>query len=480
MKKLCIYFLILTLQVVTHKSIIAQEGYNISFEINGLNDSILFLGSYYADKLTVEDTAFLDNRNQYVFEKDSLLDEGVYFIANQNKVKIIEFCLNEDQYFQILTDTSDYIGLAKIKDSKANQLFFDYQSISSSLFRQMKEKEELLKTTNSIEIKAKLEEDINQINKKNTDYKEQFIQDHPEHILSTIFLLLKEPEIPDSIKQSKEDSRVKAYNYYKSHYWDNINFDDPRLIRTPVFYNKLNRYFEQVIPKHPDSVIIEIDKIMGKSINNENLYKFLLFEFTSTYEQSNIMGYDQIFVHMVDKYFKDKEYSWVSPSMKKNMVERVERIKPLLIGNFAPELILVDTSGNFRSLYELRHDFNIIIFWTVTCGECKKEISALKELLQNDIYDIGVFSVNTDTSFYKWKEYIQKYDIDWINVNGTRSITRDYHILYDVYKTPTIYITDSNFKIIAKQLDGRQIGDFLTRYRKSDQHKNSLPDPSNK
>jgi len=477
MKKLCFYLMILSILVMVNNTIIAQDGYNISFEITGINDSILFLGSYYADKLTVEDTAFIDSNRQYIFKNDTLLDEGVYFIANQDKFKILEFCLDEDQCFLIKTDTSDYIDRAKIQDSRANQLFFDYQSFSSSLYRQMKEKEELLKNPNSIEDKEILEAEIRQINKKNAEYKEQFIQNHPEHILSTIFLLLKEPEIPDSIKQNNENFRLKAYNYYKSHFWDNINFDDPRLIRTPVFYNKLNRYFEQVIPKHPDSVIIEIDMIMEKSLNNENLYKFLLFEFTSTYEQSNIMGYDQIFVHMVDKYFKEKEYSWVSPSMKKNMVERVERIKPLLIGNFAPELILVDTSGNFRSLYELRHEFNIIIFWTVTCGECKKEISAIKELLNNGIYDIGVFAVNTDTSFHKWKEYIHKNDIDWVNVNGTKSITRDYHVLYDVYKTPTIYITDSNFKIIAKQLDGRQIGDFLARHRKSDQLNNPPSSP---
>ncbi len=208
---------------------------------------------------------------------------------------------------------------------------------------------------------------------------------------------------------------------------------------------------------------MEIDKIMEATNSNPELFKYLLFHFTASYEQSNIMGYDKIFVHMVNTFFRDKEYDWLTKSMYDNMIDRVDKIIPLLIGKTAPELILIDSTERFRSLYEINKDLTIIIFWTTTCSECNKEIKHLQELYADTLYNLEVFAVNTDTNLRNWKNYIKKNNLSWINVNGTHSISKDYHILYDIYKTPSIYILDDKFKILAKQLMSDQIDGFLQR-----------------
>ena len=299
---------------------------------------------------------------------------------------------------------------------------------------------------------------------KNISFKNEFIEEYPDHILSLIFLILKEPEIPESLKAGSPGSKKRAYNFYKNNYWNLVDFNDPRLLKTPVFIKKINNYFNQVIPKHPDSVIIAADFIMNSCKDNEEVYRYLLFDLTSSFEQSNIMGYDKAFVHMVDNYFKGNQSEWISPSVYNNILERVERIRPLLIGKFAPELILMDTLGNFKSLYEEKNDFTIVLFWTLTCGECRDVIKELKELTKSTEYDIGIFSVNTDTNLVDWKKYLKKNNLNWSNVNGTRSITKDYHILYDVYKTPTLYLLDKKHKIIAKHLEAGQLRNFITNY----------------
>lgn len=43
---------------------------------------------------------------------------------------------------------------------------------------------------------------------------------------------MKEPDIPTNDPASKSDSMF-AYKYFKKHYWDDVDFMDDRLARTP-------------------------------------------------------------------------------------------------------------------------------------------------------------------------------------------------------------------------------------------------------
>ncbi len=55
--------------------------------------------------------------------------------------------------------------------------------------------------------------------------------------------------------------------------------------------------------------------------------------------------------------------------------------------------------------------------------------------------------------------------LEWINVNGTRSVTQNFHDLYDTYGTPAIFILDKNRKIIAKRISAKQILGFIENYQ---------------
>jgi len=66
------------------------------------------------------------------------------------------------------------------------------------------------------------------------------------------------------------------------------------------------------------------------------------------------------------------------------------------------------------------------------------------------------------------KEYIKEKGMNWINVNGPRAYTKDYHELYYIYSTPVIYILDEKKKIIAKRLLTDQIRVFLDKSDKMD------------
>jgi len=44
-------------------------------------------------------------------------------------------------------------------------------------------------------------------------------------------------------------------------------------MKNPFFYNKLKKYFETVIVQNPDSISVEIDRIMEKTEKGSDLKK---------------------------------------------------------------------------------------------------------------------------------------------------------------------------------------------------------------
>ena len=83
---------------------------------------------------------------------------------------------------------------------------------------------------------------------------------------------------------------------------------------------------------------------------------------------------------------------------------------------------------------------------------------------------LKIFTVCSDTSLVKWKSAIRKKKMDWINVNGPRTLAGNYHEQYDVFSTPVIYILNNRKEIIAKRLVTDQFLGFFKNYIKLGLH----------
>jgi peroxiredoxin len=296
-------------------------------------------------------------------------------------------------------------------------------------------------------------------------YQDNLIESHPGSFVSVMIRATKEPEtgkIP-VLENGRQDSAF-AFRQYKQHYWDNFDLTDERLLRTPLFHKRLDIYFKDLVYQRPDSINHEADLLIGKVRSNPEVFKYLVWFLTYKYETSKIMGFDEIFVHMVDSYYASGEAYWTDTSTLKTLVKRADALRPILIGKKAPELILFDTSGSFVSLHHTPAKFLVLIFYESDCSHCKKEIKELNDWYKETETGTQVFAVCTDTSLVKWKKFVLENDLKWVNVNGTRSITRDYHDLYDISMTPTMFVLDENKYIIAKRLKAEQLKSFLTNY----------------
>lgn len=465
-----IAFIVLLINTITFASY-AQAGYQITFNIQGISDSLILLANYSGDKQFVVDTAYLDKNNKYVFSGSPELLPGMYFIAGQNKSRLFDFLVSDSQTFTISGVNNQYPQSLKVKRSKENELFFSYIMF---LNRKQAERTDLLKLTKNITPESDsakmIENQINLLNDEVQRYINGLINNNTGTFMGTFLKAMQEPEIPQIpiLENGRPDSTF-TFRYFKAHFWDNIDLSDDRLIRTPFLHGKVEQYLTKLTSPLPDSLIRAVDEIMLRTGNNFETFKYLMWYLTIKYESSEIMGYDAIFVHLVDTYYHDPRMSWMNKTVKENLTNKANKLKNILIGKAAPAMILLDTLQQPVSLYNIDADYTLIYFWDPDCSHCKKETPLLLDFYQKEkeTFNLEVYAVCMDTSWSDMKKYIQKNKTTWINVNGFYSMTPDFRELYDVHSSPVMFLLDRKKTIIAKRLLTTQMEEFIRQHEKN-------------
>ncbi|HEY6161071.1 MAG TPA: thioredoxin-like domain-containing protein [Bacteroidia bacterium] len=448
-----------------------KDGYSIKIRIKPLKDSVLYFGNYYGDKQYVKDTARIDANGNAVFDGKEKLPGGIYLVVLPSK-KFMEVIVDKEQNFSLETDTNDLVRKMNVKGSEDNKLFYKYLSFIADRQKDADPlRKKLEKTKDKDSIKT-LQEQLGAIDKKVKDYKADYVKEHSETLLAKVFTASQDPEVPKApiLPNGRPDS-LFTFLYYKSHYFDNVDFSDDRLLRTPVLYNKMKYYLDKLVLQLPDSIIKEADMIIGRTNGNKETFKYCVYYCTYTYETSPYMGMDAVFVHMVNKYYKTGQAYWVDEENLKKILDKAKILEPLLIGKTAPPLFLPDTLAKVTGFTNIKSPYLILYFWDPECGHCKKATPKLKAFYDK-FHSKGfeVYAVDIEENREEWLKYIREHNLNWVNVTNAehRYYLKEY---YDVYSTPVIYLLDENKKIIAKRIDADQLEGFVTNMLKQKEKK---------
>lgn len=143
----------------------------------------------------------------------------------------------------------------------------------------------------------------------------------------------------------------------------------------------------------------------------------------------------------------------------------IKDLKALNIGAYASDFTLVDPNGNKHSLYAIPGKVKIIDFWASWCGPCRLENPNMIKLY-NEFKESGVevIGVSLDESSVKWVKAIKEDQINWIHLIAEAGWKSKVVQQYNIEGVPTIYVLDSNNKIIAKNLRGEKLRSFIKAY----------------
>lgn len=456
-------------------SVFAKDanGYEIKVHIEGLRDTGLYLGNHYGDKQYVRDTIRLDQNGWGTFKGPDTLPGGIYLVILPNKT-YFEILANE-QKFTIETDTIDYVQHMKVSGSLENKLFNDHQKyiIEKSKETQLI-KVRLDANKDNKDSVAVLREKLNSADKEVKAYRMKIVTDYPNTFMAKIIKTMAEPDVPEAPKDANgviTDSTFQ-FRYFKAHFFDNVDFGDERLLRTPIFQSKIKTYTQQLTVPLPDSLIQSVDTIIIKARANKEVFKYCVATLANFYETSNIMGYDKVFVHIAENYYLTKEAFWADSALQAKILERVMKIKPNILGVPAYDMHMPDTALKMHKLYDVKAKYTILVFWDPTCSHCKTEIPKLSQYYDSVKVskNIEVFSVGIESDIELWKKFIRDNKLKWINVSDLYNNT-NFRNYYDIYSTPVIYLLDEQKRIIAKRLDTDKVRDFIENEEKKEKAK---------
>lgn len=491
---------------------IASFGANaqkLNFKVNGLKDTTIFLAKYLGPKLYYADTT---NSSKGMFSFDGTKHpRGLYAVVIPG-TRYFEFIIDKEDVNMEVTNQDDLIGSMKVNKSENNKVFYEYIMFMTDY----KKKSQGI---NEEYAKAKTDEEKESIRKRMGDLSDEIregqmkiVNANKDRFISTLVLLsveMKLPEVPKDENGVITDSNY-VYNYYIQHFWDGIDFKDDALVRCPVYHNKLDKYFSKAgLLQIPDTLTKYakwmVDQ-MDYTDEENKVFQYTVHHITQKYEASKIMGMDRVFVYMADNYYcgeNNKAY-WMSEENSKKLCDRANDIRNTMIGEFAPMLILPDTTEkNWINSYKIDAPYTVLYFWDPNCGHCKKTTPKLQTLYEEKFKSRGieVYAVGkaTGEDFEAWKKYIKDNNLTFTNVGLTKSVyeqamedprplmqhttiqSLNYTDTYDIYSTPRIFILDKDKVIKFKQLSIGQLEEILDNLtgHKDDPKLFPVEDPDN-
>lgn len=463
------------------------EGYEINLQIHGVSDTNIILGHYINKSMYPDDTTYVDSKGFARFEGESALDQGMYVVFIPTG-KFFQLLIAADQFFELETDTANFVDNAMVKGSADNEIFFEFQQYMISKQKEINAFQDALKRANTAAEKEEISDQIKDLSAERKQKINKIVIDNPNLFVSTFLLATLDIEVPAPIK--KADGSIDStwqYRYYRAHYFDNFNPADARLLRTPLYEDKVMYYLEKVVPQIPDTLIVEVDILLDESKVDSSLFRYLLITLFNYYGKSKIMGMDAVQVHIAEKYYLTDTW-WNDEKFLTDLADRVNTLKPLLIGNPAPNVELMEVprehfiaaandsalkayphAGQLKKLSSYQSEFIVLMFWEATCSHCKTSVPEMYTIYKDELEGSGVEVISISTLFgeegkVKWIDFINKNELyDW--VNAWNPYDYKFKVEYDIRSTPQIFILNKNKEIIGKRLGAEQVAGYIKAYR---------------
>ncbi len=436
------------------------------------NTGIAYLCYHLGKNLNIEDSAAVSNNGIAIFKGNRTLPGGIYAVVLPGKRYSIDFFIDKNQFFKVNIKDTINIMENTIISSNENDVFEQYQKfviLKGTLMQQERTSYGLSRTKKDSTFH---QDQYAKFSKELNEFRDSIIKNFPQSMMTALLNAMREPEISNKNPKTRQDS-IDNYNDYKAHYWDGVTFMDSRIIRTPFFLPKLEKYYREIIVQSSDTIIQDLDYKLLLARSCPEMYKFLLNWFTDEYINPKYMGQDAIFVHLFEKYHSKGLTSWLNEKQMETISRRAYMQMSNLIGVKAANLEMIDSSGKSTPLYDLNADYTLMIFWDPSCGHCKEELPKIDSIYRASWKKNGlkIYAVLTENDKKtEWVNYIKEHNVgDWTHVYETKAMGKTiadgqragFKQLYDVIQTPTLFLLDKEKRIIGKKLGWQQLNELL-------------------
>lgn len=453
-------------------AVFATEGYHFTIKIDGYQETELLLAYHLGDKQYIRDTVQVDDKGFFHFKGEDPMECGVYLVVLKPDNKYFQLLVNEsEQHLTLTTSMEDLVGNAKITGSEDNKLFFDYLNFLSARSPEAEKINKAIEAAADDTEKQRYQQQLEDLNKEVQAYQTNIVEKHSNTLTAQIIKSTLSVDMPE-FEGTDEEKQVKQWRYMQKHYFDNLDLENPCMLRTPFLFQRVDYFVNKLQVQHPDTLFEAIERVVDAMEPAEETYKFYVIHFLNAYATSKIVGMDAVYVKLAEKYYATGKAPWVEEEQLEKILQNVKDIKPTLIGKTAPDLTLMKREGGMVKLSEIQSDYIVLYFWRFDCGHCKKSSPQMKAFYDNfkdkGVKLVAVCTKQKDELPECW-EYVDEHEIqDWMHTSDPyfRSMK-----LYNIKSTPQIFILDKNKEIITKKIGAEQLEEVMTRILEMDKEK---------
>lgn len=431
---------------------------SIQVKIENYESDTLLLGYYYWDKQYIKDSLFRNDKGLFEIEYEEELPHGMYMLITLPNHNFVQFILDEDQKFEVQWDESDAFNTLKFNGSKENESFRQYVEFLNNARAKAEELQ------GREDFNPSMMDSLDAVVKEE---QKQIMTNQPNSMAALVIRTNEEVDMPFEEANEGEDEEAykeRRYSYFLKHYLDNVDLGDPRLPYTSFLYPKIDRYMKKVVMQIPDSINRAMDRLLEKSAPSPTTFKVILVHYLNEYANSEYVGMDGVYVHLIDNYYSKGKAPWVDEESLLKMQDDADGLRPILIGKNAPEITVMQQDGTPLNLYDIESEYLVIIFWAPDCGHCKKAMPKLINMY-DDIKSKGGEVLAVCSKLLEKEETCWTY----INENGTnlwlngtdKYLRSKFKQKYNIKSTPQVFILDRDKKILTKKIAIEKVPEVL-------------------
>lgn len=139
------------------------------------------------------------------------------------------------------------------------------------------------------------------------------------------------------------------------------------------------------------------------------------------------------------------------------------------VGAIMPDFTMPSIGGTPTSaLSEVKKNrITIIDFWASWCGPCRAEMPSMVNLYQQyKGRGLGILGISLDNKHEAWQDATRQLCITWPQMSDLKGWDSEAAALFNVQSIPFTIVVDQQGKILARELRGNQLSDFIANHLK--------------
>lgn len=222
-------------------------------------------------------------------------------------------------------------------------------------------------------------------------------------------------------------------------------------------YKKLfSKLFKALSPLDSSDIRMIASSYAAKAEGDSLIWREGFYELFNRLRDNPNAVYQDGAVYVAENYILGKPEFWSEEYLDAvRYALEMFRLNPP--GSKAPDLRLIDTSGNFRMMLKGRSKYTLLIFHIVDCPDCKREFKVLEReaagLKKKGVRIVCIYAGKDEA---KWKKFASTFHKGWTYLSDvTRS--SGIGVKYDIAFVPKLYLLDRRGIVIAKEIDAETL-----------------------